>query len=58
MLSKTKLDSSSPQAQFCIEGYSRPYRLGRDQNGGGIMSFVSEIVLFKLSKAKFNSGNK
>ena len=33
--SETKLDSSFPSRQFIIKGYSTPFRLDRNQNGGG-----------------------
>ena len=33
--SETKLDSSFPSRQFTIKGYSTPFRLDRNQNGGG-----------------------
>ena len=55
MLSETKLDASFPQAQFQIEGYSRPYRLDRNQNGGGIILYVREDIPSKLLKSTLNS---
>ena len=58
MLSETKLDSSFPLAQFSIEGYSEPYRLDRDRNGGGLILFIRERLPSKLLSSKFNSGNK
>ena len=36
MIPETKLDSSLPNGQFQIHGYSEPYRLDRNGNGGGI----------------------
>ena len=36
IISKTKLDSSFPNGQFQIHGYSEPYRLDRNRNSGGI----------------------
>ena len=36
MISETKLDSSFPNGQFQIHGYSEPYRLDRNRNSGGI----------------------
>ena len=38
ILTKTKLDDSFPKAQFCIDGFSIPYRLDRTRIGGGFMS--------------------
>ena len=40
MISETKLDSSFPNGQFQIHGYSEPYRLDRNGNGGGILEFI------------------
>ena len=59
MLSETKLVSSFPHAQFSIEGYSKPYRLDRDRNGGGLILLIREGLLpSKLLSSTFNSGNK
>ena len=44
VLTETKLDVSFPTAQFCIEGFSTPYRLDRDRNGGGILIYVREDI--------------
>ena len=44
MVSETKLDESFPQGQFKISGFSRPFRLDRNSNGGGIMLFVREDI--------------
>ena len=40
ILNKTKLDVSSPVAQFCINGFSVPYRLHRNRNGRKIIIYV------------------
>ena len=40
MISETKLDSSFPNGQFQIHGYSEPYRFDRNGNGGGILVFI------------------
>ena len=39
MVSETKVDNTFPLEQFKIEGYSRPIRLDRNRNGGGVMVF-------------------
>ena len=44
MISETKLDDTFPEGQFKIHGYSKPYRLDRNSNGGGIMIFVREDI--------------
>ena len=48
MISETKLDSSFPKGQFQIHGYSEPYRLDRNGNGGGILVFIREDIPTKL----------
>ena len=40
IVTETKLDDSFPKAQFCIDGFSIPYRLDRNRNGGGLMIYV------------------
>ena len=42
MLSEKKLDSSLPHAQFCIQGYSKPYRLDKDRNVEGLISSLEK----------------
>ena len=44
----TKLESSFPSGQFLIDGYSEPYRLDRNRNGGGVMIYVREDIPSKL----------
>ena len=44
LISETKLDSSFPSGQFVIKGYSTPFRLDRNQNGGGLLLYVLEYV--------------
>ena len=48
VISETKLDDSFPEGQFKIRGYSPPFRLDRDQNGGGIKVFVREGITAKF----------
>ena len=44
MVSKTKIDNSFPVGNFVIDGFSTPYRLDRDSNGGGTMLYVREAI--------------
>ena len=37
---ETKLGDSFPSAQFLIDGFSKPYRLDRPLNGGGILLYI------------------
>ena len=48
MLLETKLDSSFPESQFLIPGYSTPYRVDRTCHGGGLLLFVREDIPSKL----------
>ena len=43
LISETKIDSSFPNAQFYIEGYTM-YRRDRNMNGGGLMLYVREDI--------------
>ena len=43
LIPETKIDSSSPIAQFQIEGYTT-YRLDRNANGGGRLLYIREDV--------------
>ena len=49
--SQTKLDESFPVGQFRILRYASPFRLDRDQHGGGIMAFIREDISTKLLSA-------
>ena len=44
MISDIKIDDTFPHSQFFIEGFSTPYRLDRDSNGGGILLYVREDI--------------
>ena len=50
LISETKLDSSFPSGQFVIKGYSTPFRLDRNQNGGGLLLYVREDIPRKILK--------
>ena len=41
---ETKLDSSFPSAPFQMHGYTTPYRLDRDANGGGLLLYAREDI--------------
>ena len=43
MVLESKLDGSFPQGQFKISDSSRPFRLGRNRNGGGLCSLSTKI---------------
>ena len=48
MISETKIDASFPVGQFLLNGYSTPFRLDRNANGGGILLYIREDIPSKL----------
>ena len=44
MVSEAKIDGSFPVSQSLLGGYTAPYRLGRNFNGGGILVFIREDI--------------
>ena len=57
MITETKLDDSFPVSQFEIDGFSTPFRLDRNKNGGGILQYIrSYIVASKLNNYIFPNG--
>ena len=34
---ETKIDKSFPENQFSIDGHNLPYRIDRNQDGGGLL---------------------
>ena len=53
LVSETKIDDTFPLAQFCVEGYSTPYRLDRTSKGGGWLLYVRDDIPSKQIKSKF-----
>ena len=47
-IQETKLDASFPPQQFVLPGYSEPYRLDRNRDGGGVLVYVREDIPSKL----------
>ena len=52
LISETKIDDSFPKGQFLIDGFSAPYRLARNYQGGGLMLFVREDIPSNLLTSK------
>ena len=52
IISEIKLNSSFPNRQFQIHGYSEPYRFDRNENGGGIIVFIREDMPTKLTDSQ------
>ena len=44
LISETKLDEISPEDQFFIHGFTPPYRMHRNANGGGIALYIREDI--------------
>ena len=55
VLVETKLDDSFSENQFIIQGYTKPYRLDRNRNGGGVLIYVRKDIPSKqLKKHNFS----
>ena len=52
LVSETKIDDSFPIRKFLIDGFSTPYRLDWNSNGGGLMLFVREDIPSDLVEAE------
>ena len=48
LISETKLDGTSPTAQFLLDGFKKPYRLDRCSKGGGLLLFVRDDISSRL----------
>ena len=44
VITETKKVSTFPLNQFAIQGYSKPYRLDRNRNGGSVFIYVREDI--------------
>ena len=55
IITETKLDDSFPTEQFTISGYTKPYRLDRNRNGGGVIIYIREDISSKqINNFKFH----
>ena len=48
VVTETKLDETFPLGQFYVEGFTMPYRLDRNRNGGGLIIYVKEDIPSKI----------
>ena len=53
IIRETKLDETYPVSQFHIDGYSMPFRLDRNVNGGGVIIYVREDIPIKNLRKHF-----
>ena len=57
LVTENKLDSSFPNTQFHMCGYTTPYCLDRNVNGGGLLLYVREdIPSKKIDNVDFDTG--
>ena len=47
VLTETKMDSSFPNAEFRIDGFSAPFRFDRNRFGGGVLIYVRQNITCK-----------
>ena len=47
-VTETKLDETFPLRQFYVEGFTMPYRLDRNHNGGGVIIYVRGDIPSKI----------
>ena len=52
MISEAKLDQSFPTDQSMINGFSAPFRLDRNDKGGGIILYIREDIPSRLVSTK------
>ena len=48
VVTETKLDETFLESLFLMDGFSKPYRLDRNKNGGGVMIFIRETISSKI----------
>ena len=48
MISETKIDNSFPKGQFLMKAFCEPFRIDRNNHGGGILFYVREDIPVKL----------
>ena len=52
VVTETRLDETFLESLFLMDGFSRPYRLDRNKNGGGIIIFICNPILSKILEKK------
>ena len=48
VVTETKLDETFLESLFLMDGFSKPYRLDRNKNGGGVMIFIRDTISSKI----------
>ena len=57
MITENKVDDSSPEQQFHIEGFNIPFRLDRNRHGGGLLLYVRNNLNAIFLKSYFFPDN-
>ena len=50
-VAETKIDDSFPTEQFSMEGYSNPLRFDRNCQGGGLLIYIKNDIIFRELKS-------
>ena len=53
VVKETKLDDTFLASQFLVTGFSVPYRLDRNRNGGGIIIFIRDDIPRRVLMSMF-----
>ena len=53
IITETKLDDTFPVSQFRANGFSKPHRLDRNRNKGGVIIYVREDIPSNSHKTCF-----
>ena len=48
LLTEAKLNETFLESLFLMDGFSKPYRLYRNKNGGGIITFIRDAISSKI----------
>ena len=48
VVTETKLDETFLESLFLMDGFSKPYKLDRNKNGGGVMIFIRDTISSKI----------
>ena len=48
VVTETKLDETFLESLFLMDGFSKPYRLDRNKNRGGIIIFIRDTISSKI----------
>ena len=47
-ITETKIETSFPEGQFEIDGFTTPYRVDKDWHGGGLLLYIRQDIPPKL----------